>query len=65
MAKEISLVRIKILAKWAYDIANEIANNKALTDEDIMVLLLSLKDTIYDLNTEVTIILRENSHNKK
>jgi len=65
MVKEISLVRIKILSKWVYDIANEISNNKALTDEDIMILLYSLKDTISDLNTEVTIMLRENSQNKK
>jgi len=65
MVKEISLVRVKILAKWIHDIAEEVENNKALSDEDIMILLLSLKDIMSDLNTEVTILIRENSQNKK
>ena len=65
MVKEIELVRIKLLTKWLYNIAEEIENNKALTDEDIMTLLLSLRDAISDLNTEVTILIRENSQNKK
>jgi len=65
MVKEIELVRIKLLTKWLYNIAEEIENNKALSDEDIMTLLLSLRDAISDLNTEVTILIRENSQNKK
>jgi len=65
MIKEMDLVRIKILGKWVYDIVNEIANNKNLTEEDIMTLLHSLKDTISDLNMEIVIIIRENLQNKK
>ena len=65
MTNEISLVKIKLLAKWMYSVTEEITNNKGLNDEDIMILLLSMKNILSDINTEIEIILRENSHNKK
>ena len=65
MVKEISLVRIKLLTKWINDIAEEIVNNKSLTDEDLTILLMSIKDLISDIDKEILIILRENSQNKK
>jgi len=65
MVKEIDLVRIKILAKWLYDIVEEIENNKALTDEDIVELLMSMKNIMSDIDKEIVIIVKENSQNKK
>jgi len=65
MTKERSYTRIKLLAKWLYDIAEEIANNTLLNNEDIMILLFSMKNIMSELDTEVTIVLRENSQNTK
>ena len=65
MAKDIDLVRLKILTKWLYDIIEEIANNKALNDEDIIELLMSAKGIMSDIDKEIVFIVKENSQNKK
>ncbi len=65
MIKDIDLVRIKILTKWLYDIVEEVANNKALNDEDIIELLMSAKGIMSDIDKEIVIIVKENSQNKK
>jgi uncharacterized protein related to proFAR isomerase len=65
MIKDIDLVKIKILTKWLYDIVEEIANNKALNDEDIIELLMSAKGIMSDIDKEIVIIVKENSQNKK
>ena len=65
MAKDIDLVRLKILTKWLYDIVEEIANNKALNDEDIIELLMSAKGIMSDIDKEIVFIVKENSQNKK
>jgi len=63
--KDIDLVKIKILTKWLYDIIEEIANNKALNDEDIIELLMSAKGIMSDIDKEIVFIVKENSQNKK
>ncbi|ARQ96541.1 hypothetical protein [Sulfolobus islandicus rod-shaped virus 4] len=65
MIKDIDLVKIKILTKWLYDIVEEVANNKALNDEDIIELLMSAKGIMSDIDKEIVIIVKENSQNKK
>jgi len=65
MVKDIDLVRLKILTKWLYDIVEEIANNKALNDEDIIELLMSAKGIMSDIDKEIVFIVKENSQNKK
>jgi uncharacterized protein related to proFAR isomerase len=65
MVKDIDLVKIKILTKWLYDIIEEIANNKALSDEDIIELLMSAKGIMSDIDKEIVLIVKENSQNKK
>ena len=65
MIKDIDLVKIKILTKWLYDIIEEIANNKALNDEDIIELLMSAKGIMSDIDKEIVFIVKENSQNKK
>jgi len=65
MTKETSYTRIKLLAKWVYDIAEEIENNTLLNGEDIMILLFNMKNIMSKLDTEVTTVLRENSQNTK
>jgi len=65
MVKDIDLVKIKILTKWLYDIIEEIVNNKALNDEDIIELLMSAKGIMSDIDKEIVFIVKENSQNKK
>ena len=65
MVKDIDLVRLKILTKWLYDIVEEITNNKVLSDEDIIELLMSAKGIMTDIDKEIVLIVKENSQNKK
>ena len=65
MISEISLVKIKLLVKWVYNATEEITNNKGLNDDDITVLLINMKNTLSDINTEIDFLLRQNSQNKK
>ena len=65
MVKDIDLVKIKILTKWLYDIVEEITNNKVLSDEDIIELLMSAKGIMTDIDKEIVLIVKENSQNKK
>ena len=65
MVKDIDLVKIKIMTKWLYDIVEEITNNKVLSDEDIIELLMSAKGIMTDIDKEIVLIVKENSQNKK
>ena len=65
MTDEISYVKLKLLTKWLNDLANEIEENKTLSNEELVSLLMSMKNIMTDINTEIEIIMRELTQNKK
>jgi len=65
MLNEINFVKLKILSKWLNDLAKEVVNNKALDDEDLIGLLMSMKNTISELDKEIEIMIGEITKNKK
>jgi len=65
MIKEIDLIKIKILSKWLHDMAEEITNNKSLINDDIIVMLLSMKNTIDEIDKIIAILISENTTSQK
>ena len=65
MINETSYIKIKLLSKWLNDIAKEVVNNRALNDEDLIGWLMSMKNTISELDKEIEIMIDEITRNKK
>jgi len=65
MENDISIIRIKLFVKWLYEVSEEISNNTLLSNDDLMTLLLSMKNTISDVNTEIDIMLHKITKDKK
>ena len=65
MTDEINYIKLKILSKWLNDLTKEVVNNKALDDEDLIGLLMSMKNTISELDKEIEIMINEITKNKK
>jgi len=65
MTDETRYIKIKLLSKWLNDISKEIVNNKTLDDEDLIGLLMSMKNTISELDKEIEIMIGEITKNKK
>jgi chorismate mutase len=65
MVDTIDLIKMKILAKWISDIMDEIANNKELSNQDIIEMLMTIKSTVDEIDKIIAIIVRENTTSQK
>ena len=65
MQKETRYKKIEVLIDRINNVKNELINDKLLYEEDKITLLELIKDLVKDLDKEVTILLNQNSQNKK
>ena len=65
MVRETKYKKIEVLIDRINNIKNELVNDKLLYEEDKVTLLELMKDLIKDLDKEITILLDQNSQNKK
>lgn len=65
MVNTIDLIKIKILAKWISNIMDEIPDNKELSNQDIIELLMIIQSTINEINKTISIIIRQNTTSQK
>lgn len=65
MVNIIDLIKIKILTKWISNIMDEIPDNKELSNEDIIELLMIIQSTINEIDKTISIIIRQNTTSQK
>jgi len=65
MINAIDLIKIKILAKWISNIMDEIPDNKELSDNDIIEMLMIIQGAINEIDKTITIIIRQSTTSQK
>jgi hypothetical protein len=65
MVNTVDLIKINILAKWIVSIMDEITNNKELSNQDIIEMLMIIKSTVDEIDKVIAIIVRENTTSQK
>jgi len=65
MIKKSDLIKIEVLLQLQLGLIEEIHNDEKLTEDDILAVLEMIKNMSEEIEKDISIILKQNSENKK
>jgi len=64
MVNRIDLIKMQILFKLEYELTNEIVQSKELNNEDIVDILMLIKNILNEIDKTLTILIRTTQKNE-
>ena len=65
MVKKIDLIKFEVLLQLQLGLIEEIYDNEKLTEDDILSVLEMIKNISEEISKDISVLLNQNSENKK